>query len=70
MLLMCCRLQKLVVFGCDQMTDRGLLEGKESLDELISLHLSSSHKLTAQALSTFLHQPSMTSIVFLNLWEF
>ena len=70
MLLMCCRLQKLVVYSCNHLTDRGLLEGIGSLDELTSLFLSGGHKLTAQALSTFIHRPSMTSIVFLNLWDF
>jgi len=67
MLLMCCRLQELEISICDQMTDRGLLEGIGSLQELTSLHLSKGHNLTAQALSTFLHRSSMTSIVFLKL---
>jgi len=49
------------------MTDRGLLEGIGSLHELTSLHLSLGMNLTAQALSTFLHRPSMTSIVSLIL---
>jgi len=49
------------------MTDRGLLEGIGSLHELTSLELRRSFKLTAQALSTFFHRPSMTSIVFLCL---
>jgi hypothetical protein len=64
MLLMCCRLQKLEVYFCKNMTDRGLLEGIGSLKELTSLCLTEGHKLTAQALSTFFHRPSMTSIVF------
>jgi hypothetical protein len=63
MLLMCCRLQELVV-DCWNMTDRGLLEGIGSLHELTSLRLFSSLNLTAQAWSTFLHRPSMTSVVF------
>jgi len=70
MILMCCRLQKLTIFGCNKMTDRGLLEGIGSLHELTSLYLDGGEKLTAQALSTFLHRPSMTSIVYLHLWEF
>jgi len=49
------------------MTDRGLLEGIGSLQELTSLRLNGCYKLTAQALSTFLHQPLMTSVVSLNL---
>ena len=49
------------------MTDRGLLEGIGSLHKLTSLRLTGGFKLTAQALSTFLHRPSMTSIVLLNL---
>jgi len=49
------------------MTDRGLLEGIGSLQELTSLCLTNGRKLTAQALSTFLHRPSMTSILSLNL---
>ena len=52
------------------MTDRGLLEGIGSLQELTSLGLNDNKNVTAQALSTFLHRPSMTSIVFLNLSEF
>jgi hypothetical protein len=67
MLLMCCRLQELEVTGCSEMTDRGLREGSGSLRELESLRLSTGPYVTAQALSTFLHQPSMTSIVSLNL---
>jgi len=67
MLLMCCRLQELKVIWCNNMTDRGLLEGIGSLHELTSLHLTWGFNLTAQALSTFLHRPSMDSIVFLNL---
>ena len=69
MLLMCCRLLELEIFGCDQMTDRGLLEGIGSLHELTLLLLCRGYKLTAQALSTFLHRPSMTSIVWLRLWQ-
>ena len=67
MLLMCCRLQELEMTFCDNMTDRGLLEGIGSLQELTSFSLIDGDKLTAQALSTFLHRPSMTSIVSLNL---
>ena len=69
MLLMCCRLQELEMTFCDNMTDRGLLEGIGSLQELTSFSLSEGVKLTAQALSTFLNRPSMTSIVFLDLKE-
>ena len=68
-LLMCCRLRELVVNCCVAMTDRGLLEGIGSLHELTSLRLNWCFNLTAQTLSTFLHQPSMTSIVLLNLSE-
>jgi len=49
------------------MTDRGLLEGIGSLQELTSLGLTDDDNLTAQALSKFLHRPSMTSIVSFNL---
>jgi len=69
MLLMCCRLQELGLGVCWDMTDRGLLEGIGSLHELTSLRLSDGRNLTAQALSRFLHRPSMSSIVFLKLLE-
>ena len=52
---------------CENMTDRGLLEGIGSLHELTSLHLTLGYNLTAQALSMFLHRPCMTSIVSLDL---
>jgi len=64
---MCFRLQELVVNCCVDMTDRGLLEGIGSLHELTSLCLIANCNLTAQTLSTFLHRPSMSSIVLLNL---
>jgi hypothetical protein len=67
MLLMCCRLQELEVCYCGQMTDRGLLEGIGSLHELTHLRLSEGGDMTAQALSTFCHRSSMTSMVSLNL---
>ena len=67
MLLMCCRLQELEMISCCSMTDRGFLEGIRSLQELTSFSLDGSRQLTAQALSTFLQRPSMTSIVSLNL---
>ena len=51
------------------MTDGGLLEGIGSLQELSSLRLNKGRNLTAQALSTFLHRPSMTSMVLLDLSE-
>jgi len=51
------------------MTDRGLLEGIGKLHDLTSLRLSAGGFVTAQALSTFLHQPSMTSIVLLDLTQ-
>jgi hypothetical protein len=70
MLLMCCRLQELELTCCVNMTGRGLLEGIGSLHELTSLHLSAGRNLTAQALSTFLHRPSMSSIISLNLSQF
>ena len=66
-LLMCCRLRELAVTYCVGMRDRGLLEGIGSLHELTSLCLNGCYKLTAQALSTFLHRPSMSSVVLLNL---
>ena len=52
---------------CKNMTDRGLLEGIGSLHGLTSLSLISGFNLTAQAMSTFLHRPYMTSIVLLEL---
>jgi hypothetical protein len=67
MLLMCCRLQELGLSWCDEMTDRGLLEGIGSLHELTALSLYACHSLTAEALSMFLHRPSMASIVSLYL---
>jgi len=67
MLLMCCRLQELEISCCKNMTDRRLLEGVGSLQKLTSLCLDFGCNFTAQALSTFLHRPSMTSIMFLNL---
>ena len=67
MLLMCCRLQELERSFCRNMTDRDLLEGIGSLQELTSLGLIDNDNLTAQALSKFLHRPSMNSIVLLNL---
>jgi len=69
MLLICCRLQQLEVSFCSKLKDRGLLEGIGSLHELPSLRLSGGSNLTAQALSTFLHRPSVTSIVLFNLAE-
>ena len=51
------------------MTDRGLLEGIGSLNELTSLELRRGRNLTAQALSTFFHRTSITSIVFLCLLQ-
>jgi len=67
MFLMCCRLQELEVFNYDGMTDRVLLEGIGSLHELTSLPLWRGPNLSVQALSTFLYQPSMNSMVLLNL---
>jgi len=49
------------------MSERGLLEGIGSLHELTSLYLKISLNVTAQAWSRFLHRPSTTSIVLLNL---
>ena len=49
------------------MTERGLLEGIGPLQELTSLSLNYGLNLTAQALSTFLNQPSMISLVSLTL---
>jgi len=67
MLLMCCSLQELEITYSEGMTDTGLLEGIGSLHELTSLSVTGSHNVTAEALSTFLHRPSMISIVSLNL---
>jgi hypothetical protein len=67
MLLMCCRLQELELMDCRNMTDRGLLEGIGSLQGLTSLCLMWGHLLYAEALFSFVHQPSMASIVSLNL---
>jgi len=67
MLLMRYRLQELEVFVCYEMTDRGLLDGIGKLYELTHLRLNFARNLTAQALSRFLHGPSMSSIVFLDL---
>ena len=52
---------------CKNMTDRGLLDGIGSLHQLTSLRVTMGFNLTAQALSTFLHRPSMTSIVALDV---
>ena len=67
MLLMCCRLQELKIFSCEEMSDRGLLEGIGSLQELTRLRLARGENLTAQALSKFIHRPCMNSIVSLDL---
>ena len=67
MLLICCRLQELEFTFCDNMTDRGLMDGIGSLRELKSLHLDMGLDLTANALSMFLNQCSMSSIVSLTL---
>jgi hypothetical protein len=67
MLLMCCRLQELELTSSVRMTDIGLLEGIASLHKLTSLHLTEDSNLTAQVLSMFIHRPSMTSIVLLDL---
>jgi len=64
---MCCRLQELELHSCENMTDSGLLEGIGSLHELTSLSVTGGRNVTAQALSTFLHRPFMTSIVLLDL---
>jgi hypothetical protein len=67
MLLICCRLQELAVFDCWKMTNRWLLEGIGSLHKLTSFHFNEGYGATARAWSTFLHRPSMTSIVSLIL---
>ena len=64
---MCCRLQELEVLFCEEMTDRGLLEGIGSLHEITSLCLHLCLNLTAKAWSMFLHRPSMNSIKSLLL---
>jgi hypothetical protein len=58
-----------VVLYCEEMTDSGLLEGIGSLKGLTCLRLNMGPHLTAKGLSTFLHRPSMTSIVLLDLSE-
>jgi hypothetical protein len=67
MLLIYCRLQELEVTSCVRMTDRGLLEGIGSLHGFVSLRLTKGRNLTAQALSTILGRPPMTSVVTLDL---
>ena len=67
MLLMCFSLKELSVILCDNMSDRGFLEGIGSLHELTSLLLHVCANVTAQAWSKFLHRPSMNSIVLLDL---
>jgi len=66
---MCCRLQELEITNCERMTDRGLLEGIGPLQELTNLCLNYGSNLSAHALSTFLHRPSMASLVSLDLSE-
>ncbi|KDR11567.1 F-box protein SKP2A-like [Zootermopsis nevadensis] len=65
----CARLQQLEVSFCEEMTDKGLLEGIGPLQELRSLRLKKGQNLTASGLSTFLHRPAMACIVDLNLSE-
>jgi hypothetical protein len=67
MSLMCCRLQELGLSNCPGMTDRGLLEGIGRIQELSSLDLNLCSSVTAQAWSSFFHQPTVTSIVSLSL---
>jgi len=67
MFLMCCRLQKLEVIRCRNMTYRGLLNGIGSLHELTPLRLNWGCNLTAQAFSTFLPRPSTVSLVSLDM---
>jgi hypothetical protein len=55
------------VSECAKMTDRGFLEGIGTLHGLTSLRIIKGRNLTAQTFSTFLHKPSMTSIVLLDL---
>jgi hypothetical protein len=49
------------------MTDIGLLEGIGSLHELTSLQLTGGYGFSAEALTEFLHRPSMASIVLLTM---
>jgi hypothetical protein len=49
------------------MTDRGLLDGIGSLCKLTYLSLNGAGNLTSKALCKFLHQPSMSSIMSLDL---
>jgi len=67
MLLACCRLQELKVSCCYNMTDRGLLDGMGQLHELTFLHLSFAENVTAQAFSMLFRQPSISSIISLDL---
>ena len=69
MILMCCRLQELEICATETMTDIGLLEGVGQLQELISLHLTGGYDFSPEALTEFLHRPSMASILLLNLSE-
>ena len=67
MLLVCCRLQELELPCCYTMTDRGLLEGIGPLRELTSLRVTFAENVTAQAFLMLFHQPSMSSIMSLDL---
>ena len=49
------------------MTDRGLLEGIGPLHELTSLRLCFAENVTSQAFSMLFQQPSMSSIMSLDL---
>ena len=51
------------------MEDEEFLEGIGSLHELTSFRVFGGHNVTAQGWSTFLHRPSMTSIVSLSLLQ-
>ena len=58
-----------MISNCEQMTDRGLLEGIGSLQELTSLRLNWGSNLSAHALSTFLNRHCIASLVTLDLSE-
>jgi hypothetical protein len=72
MLLMYYRLQELEICSIGTVTDIGLLEGIGPLHELTSLCLDGRFDFTAEALTEFLHRPSMASIVRLSLsgWSY
>jgi hypothetical protein len=65
----CCRLQELGVSSCQNMTERGLLEGIGSLQGLTLLDIYNCHNVPAEAFSDLFRRPAMSSIMFLDLSE-